>query len=63
MPVISLDIAPLSTEKKEELIRTLTKITSEITQIPEASFIVLINELPVDAIGVGGVPLSQRIPK
>jgi len=60
MPVISVEIAPVSTEIKEELIRSLTKTTSEITNIPEESFIVLVKEYPPEAIGVGGTPLSNR---
>lgn len=60
MPVISVEIAPLATEVKEELIRSLTKTSAEITKIPEESFIVLVKEYPADAIGVGGTPLSKR---
>lgn len=59
MPVISLEIAPVGTEKKEELIKNLTKIASEITNISESSFVVLIKEYPLDAIGVGGIPLTD----
>lgn len=60
MPVISVEIAPLKSEVKEELIRSLTKTASSITQIPESSFIVLVKEFPADSIGVGGIPLSKR---
>ncbi|WP_319580476.1 4-oxalocrotonate tautomerase DmpI [uncultured Methanospirillum sp.] len=60
MPVISVEIAPLATEVKEELIRSLTKTTAAITKIPEESFVVLVKEYPADAIGVGGTPLSKR---
>ena len=59
MPVISIDVAPISPEKKEELIRSCTRIASEILDIPQQSFTVLIKEYPRDAIGVGGNPLSQ----
>ncbi|PWR74100.1 4-oxalocrotonate tautomerase DmpI [Methanospirillum lacunae] len=60
MPVISVEIGPLTSEVKEELIKTLTKTASSITKIPESSFIVLVKEYPADAIGVGGIPLSKR---
>lgn len=59
MPVISIEMGPVSTEVREELIRTLTKDAATITKIPEQSFIVLIKEYPRDAIGIGGTPLSQ----
>lgn len=60
MPVITLDMAALTREKKAELVRTLTRDASEITGIPQDKFIVLINELERDNIGVGGQLLSDR---
>ncbi|MDD1724427.1 MAG: 4-oxalocrotonate tautomerase family protein [Methanospirillum sp.] len=59
MPVISIEMASTSPEIKEELIRRLTKVSSEITRIPESSFFVFVKEYPADAIGVGGTPLDQ----
>ncbi len=59
MPVITLDIAALTKEKKEQLVETLTRDASEITGIPREKFIVLINELDRDNIGVGGQLLSK----
>jgi 4-oxalocrotonate tautomerase len=61
MPVISIELAPISPEKKEELIRSFTKIASDTLGIPEQSFVVLVKEYPYDAIGVGGIPLSQVV--
>ena len=61
MPVITLDIAALTREKKEQLVQTLTSDASEITGIPPEKFIVLINELERDNIGVGGKLLSDLI--
>ncbi len=60
MPVITIDMAAVSREKKAELVRTLTSKASEITGIAEEKFIVLINELERDNIGVGGGLLSDR---
>ncbi len=60
MPVITIDMAAVSREKKAELVRTLTSKASEITGIGEEKFIVLINELERDNIGVGGRLLSDR---
>ncbi|GAM10908.1 putative tautomerase [Geobacter sp. OR-1] len=59
MPVITLDMAALTREKKAQLVQTLTRNASEITGIPPEKFIVLINELERDNIGVGGELLSD----
>ncbi|PKL60398.1 MAG: 4-oxalocrotonate tautomerase [Methanomicrobiales archaeon HGW-Methanomicrobiales-4] len=61
MPVISVERGPSTAEVKSELIKKLTKTAAEITKIPESAFVILIKEYPVDAIGVGGIPLSERV--
>jgi 4-oxalocrotonate tautomerase len=62
MPVITIDIGKLGREKKEGLVRELTAKASEVTQIPADKFIVLINEMERDNIGVGGRLLSDILP-
>ena len=60
MPVITVDIGILETsEKKAELVKALTTAASTATNIPADKFIVLINELERDNIGVGGRLLSD----
>lgn len=59
MPVITLDIGITSLEKKAALVKELTAKASDITQIPEDKFVVLINELERDNIGIGGKLLSE----
>ncbi len=59
MPVITIDISNLSKEKKTGLVKELTAKASEVTQIPAEKFIVLINEMERDNIGVGGRLLSE----
>ena len=59
MPVIKIDIGILDKEKKAELVMELTAKASEVTQIPADKFIVLINEMERDNIGVGGKLLSE----
>ena len=59
MPVITIDIGKLEREKKEELVRELTQKASDVTGIPADKFIVLINEMERDNIGVGGKLLSE----
>ena len=61
MPVITLDMSSLTREKKAQLVQALTRDASEITGIPQDKFIVLINELERDNIGVGGQLLSDRV--
>jgi len=60
MPVITIDLWPVSTEVRAELIRNLTKTASEITNLPPQAFFVYVREYPRDAIGTGGIPLSQQ---
>jgi len=60
MPVITVDLGILENrEKKGELVKALTEAASSVTQIPADKFIVLINELERDNIGVGGRLLSD----
>lgn len=60
MPVITIDLWKVSPETKAELIERLTRTASEITKLPPAAFFVYVREYPLDAIGVGGTPLSQQ---
>jgi 4-oxalocrotonate tautomerase len=59
MPVITVDISTMTTEKKAELVKELTVKASEVTKIPEEKFIVLVNEMPRENIGIGGRLLSE----
>jgi 4-oxalocrotonate tautomerase len=60
MPVITIDLWKVSPEIKAELIEKLTKTASDITKLPKPAFFVYVREYPLDAIGVGGTPLSQQ---
>ncbi len=59
MPVIKLSISELDEMKRIGLISGLTKTASEVTGIPEKSFIVLLDEYPAQSIGVGGIDLVE----
>lgn len=61
MPVISIEMSPITREKKARLVQALTRDASEITEIPEEKFVVLIRELDRDNIGVGGQLLSDKL--
>jgi len=59
MPNIIIEAAKLTKENKNDLIRTLTRIASEVTKIPETSYTVLIKEFPIENWGIGGEPLEE----
>jgi 4-oxalocrotonate tautomerase len=59
MPVITVDIGIIDKDKKAGLVRELTAAASAVTKIPGDKFIVLINEMERDNIGVGGKLLSE----
>ncbi|WP_321336039.1 4-oxalocrotonate tautomerase DmpI [uncultured Cohaesibacter sp.] len=62
MPVITMTLGAdqIDQQKKSAFIETVTKCASEITNIPEQSFIVFIEQLDSDNIGVGGVSLTEK---
>lgn len=60
MPVIKVDCGNMDIEMKEKLIKSLTQTASSIMGIPEAAYVVLLNEMSKDNIGVGGEMLSKR---
>jgi len=60
MPVIKVECAVMDVETKEKLIKSLTQTASSIMGIPEAAYIVLLNEMSKDNIGVAGEMLSKR---
>ncbi len=59
MPVITIAMHPVSNDEKKSLISVLTTSAAQVTRIPESSFIVLVNELPEEAIGCGGRTLKE----
>ncbi len=61
MPNITLGCSYLVKEQKDELIKRLSEVASDVTKIPVESFVVFLNEHNPENIGVGGVALSERI--
>jgi 4-oxalocrotonate tautomerase len=59
MPVITIAMHPVSSDEKKSLISALTTSAAQATRIPESSFIVLVNELAEEAIGLGGKTLKE----
>jgi 4-oxalocrotonate tautomerase len=58
MPIITLEMGPLSTEQKEKLIIAFTRDVCDVTGMPPEAMVVLIHELSRDNMGVGGHQLS-----
>ena len=46
-------------EQKEELIKRLTEVSSEIMHIPSEFFLTTIKELPDENIGIGGKTIDK----
>jgi 4-oxalocrotonate tautomerase len=54
MPVIHIDSNKLSKEQKRELVKSITKVSSEIMGLPENTITIIIREVPAEDVGVGG---------
>lgn len=59
MPYITVEGGKLSKEQKEELIKKLTEVSSEIMHIPSEFFLTTIKELPDENIGIGGKTIDK----
>ena len=46
MPYITIESGALSDDQKEELIRRLTEVSSEIMKVPREFFVTTIKEVP-----------------
>ena len=58
MPIITLEMGPLSTEQKERLIVSFTRDVCDVTGMPPEAMVVLIRELSRENMGVAGRQLS-----
>ena len=54
MPLINIKAGSLTPGQKKELIEKMTKLGSDIMNIPENFFFVTIKEIPDENIGIGG---------
>ncbi|WWR17399.1 4-oxalocrotonate tautomerase DmpI [Lachnospiraceae bacterium JLR.KK008] len=59
MPYITVESGVLSDEQKEELIRRLTEVSSEIMKVPQEFFVTTIKELPDQNFGIGGKTIDK----
>ena len=65
MPVITMTLGggQIGREQKQKFIEVVTKQAAEITNISQQAFIVTIQELDTDNIGVGGQVLTETMAK
>lgn len=54
MPYITVESGNLSNTQKEELIKKLTEVSSEIMKVPQEFFVTTIKEIPDKNFGIGG---------
>lgn len=59
MPYITIESGILSNEQKEQLIEQLTKVSSEIMNVPKEFFAITIKELPDKNFGIGGRTIDK----
>ena len=59
MPYITVESGSLSDEQKEELIKRLTEVSSEIMNVPQEFFVTTIKELPDKNFGIGGKTIDK----
>lgn len=59
MPYITVESGALSDEQKEELIKQLTKISSEIMNVPQEFFVTTIKEVSDKNFGIGGKTIDK----
>ena len=53
MPYITVESGSLSDKQKEELIKRLTEVSSEIMEVPQEFFVTTIKEVPDINFGIG----------
>lgn len=59
MPYISVESGALTNAQKETLIRRLTEVSAEIMNVPPEFFMVTVQELPDENIGIGGQAIGK----
>ena len=60
MPIVQISMIQGRTpEKKEQLIKKVTETIIEVLKIPADRVRIVLNEVPKENIGYGGMPLSK----
>ncbi|MDG3547156.1 4-oxalocrotonate tautomerase DmpI [Methanobacterium formicicum] len=53
MPVITIDVPPMSKEQKKEMVDKFARTASEILGLPVQSIVTIIREVEAENVGVG----------
>ena len=59
MPYITVESGNLSDAQKEELIKRLTEVSSEIMKVPQEFFVTTIKEVPDKNFGIGAKTIDK----
>ena len=59
MPYITVESGVLSDSQKEELIKRLTELSSDIMKIPQEFFVTTIKEVSDKNFGIGGKTIDK----
>lgn len=60
MPIVQISMIQGRTpEKKEQLIKKVTEAIIEVLQVPADRVRIVLNEVPKENLGYGGVPLTK----
>jgi 4-oxalocrotonate tautomerase len=60
MPIVQISMIQGRTpEKKEQLIKKVTEAIIEVLKVPADRVRIVLNEVPKENLGYGGVPLSK----
>jgi len=63
VPIVQISmIQGRTAEKKEELIKKVTDAIVDALQVPKDKVRIILNELPKENLGRGGVPFSKADP-
>ena len=63
MPIVQISMIQGRTkERKEELIKKVTDAIVEALQVPHDRVRIILNEVPKENLGYGGIPLSKMDP-
>lgn len=59
MPYITVESGVLSDSQKEELIKRLTEVSSEVMKVPQEFFVTTIKEVSDKNFGIGGKTIDK----
>lgn len=59
MPYITVESGALTDEQKEELIKRLTEVSSEVMKVPQEFFVTTIKEVSDKNFGIGGKTIDK----